>query len=233
MLARLAEALGTGNLDHRIAEHDLSDGAVAQPFAMPSAEIEQADAIVLVGSNLRHELPLLHQRMRKAWTRGAKVYAVNPVDFDFAFDIAAGKQHRRAVEAGRRARLDSDARCDALKDATRRRGHRRRACAENGVRKRAAIRAAASRISRRRPTPRCAAFRRARTRLAWRGSGVLPQTRGALDMLAEPRGAYVLYGIEPGLDFADQCHRAQGPGRSAGRGIQPLRLRFDASASPT
>src|SRR3546814_13741986 len=28
---------------------------------------------------------------RKAWKRGAKVHVVNPVDFDFAFDIA-GKQ---------------------------------------------------------------------------------------------------------------------------------------------
>ncbi|MGO4782037.1 NADH-quinone oxidoreductase subunit G, partial [Lysobacter sp. 2RAB21] len=43
---------------------------------------------VIVGSNLRQELPLVHQRVRKAWTRGAKVHVVNPVDFDFTFDIA-------------------------------------------------------------------------------------------------------------------------------------------------
>ena len=55
---------------------------------MPVADIDQADVIVIVGSNLRHELPLLHQRVRKAWTRGAKVYVVNPVDFDFTFDLA-------------------------------------------------------------------------------------------------------------------------------------------------
>ena len=30
LLARLAEGLGTGNLDHRIGQHDLSDGAVAE-----------------------------------------------------------------------------------------------------------------------------------------------------------------------------------------------------------
>lgn len=33
--------------------------------------------------------------------------------------------------------------------------------------------------------------------------GVLPTARGVAGMLAQPRQAYVLYGIEPGLDFAD------------------------------
>ena len=34
--------------------------------------------------------------------------------------------------------------------------------------------------------------------------GVLPTARDAQSMLREPRAAYVVYGIEPGLDFADQ-----------------------------
>ncbi|RZA17060.1 MAG: hypothetical protein EOP93_14110 [Lysobacteraceae bacterium] len=34
--------------------------------------------------------------------------------------------------------------------------------------------------------------------------GVLPASRDAQAMLRDPRAAYVLYGIEPGLDFADQ-----------------------------
>src|SRR3546814_102185 len=92
LLARLADALGTGNIDHRIAQHDLSDGASAEAFGMPVAEIENADVILIVGSQLRFEVPRLHQRVRKAWKRGAKVHVVNPVDFDFAFDIA-GKQN--------------------------------------------------------------------------------------------------------------------------------------------
>src|SRR3546814_13239039 len=49
LLARLAEALGTGNLDHRIAQHDLSDGASAEAFGMPVAGIENADVILIVG----------------------------------------------------------------------------------------------------------------------------------------------------------------------------------------
>ena len=61
-------------------------------FGLPLAEIEGADRIVVLGSNIRHELPLLHARLRKAQTtKGAKIHVVNPVDFDFAFSIA-GKQ---------------------------------------------------------------------------------------------------------------------------------------------
>src|SRR5690606_24658027 len=36
-------------------------------------------------------------------------------------------------------------------------------------------------------------------------AGVLPASRDARAMLEQPRSAYVLYGIEPGLDFADQA----------------------------
>src|SRR5690606_24272604 len=114
LLARLAEGVGTGNIDHRIAQHDLSDGAVAEAFAMPVADIDQADAIVIVGSNLRHEVPLLHQRVRKAWRRGAKVHVVGPVDFEFAFDIAS----KTIVAPSRLAEaLGSAGLADAVRDA--------------------------------------------------------------------------------------------------------------------
>jgi NADH-quinone oxidoreductase subunit G len=38
---------------------------------------------------------------------------------------------------------------------------------------------------------------------AWRAHGVLPAGAMWPAMFAEPRKAYVMYGIEPGLDFAD------------------------------
>src|SRR5690606_19457794 len=55
LVARLAAGLGTGHLGHRTAQHGLSDGAVAEVFGMPVDGIEQAVAIVIVGSNLRAE----------------------------------------------------------------------------------------------------------------------------------------------------------------------------------
>jgi NADH-quinone oxidoreductase subunit G len=197
LLARLAEALGTGNIDHRISQHDLSDAAVAETFGMPVSDLANADAIVIVGSNLRQEVPLLHARVRKAWTRGAKVHVVNPVDFDFTFKAASS----RLVAPSQMAATLADAGLrDALKNAT-------RAVviiggvAESGpyaaaVRKAAAEFAAATNASLCRIPQGANAVGLAK-------HGVLPRSRDAQSMLAQPRSAYVLYGIEPGLDFAD------------------------------
>ncbi|WP_242104227.1 NADH-quinone oxidoreductase subunit NuoG [Lysobacter sp. M2-1] len=195
LLARLAEVLGTGNLDHRIAQQDLSDGAIAEAFATPSAEIEQADAIVIVGSQLRHELPLLHQRVRKAFRRGAKVHVVNPVDFDFAFDLAS----KRVVPPSQLA--------DAL-DQVDLGGANAPvvivgAVAESGPHA-SAIRAAATAFAKAANATLCRIPQGANA-LGLARAGVLPASRDAQAMLREPRAAYVIYGIEPGLDFADQA----------------------------
>jgi NADH-quinone oxidoreductase subunit G len=88
LLAKVIGGLGGVHIDHRLRQLDPSDGAVAAAFEMPVADIEKAGAILLVGCNLRHELPLVSHRVRKAWQHGAKVYAINPLDFDFNFDLA-------------------------------------------------------------------------------------------------------------------------------------------------
>ncbi len=198
LLARMAEALGTGNLDHRIGQRDLSDGAVAEQFAMPVADIEHADAIVIVGSHLRHEVPLLHHRVRKAWSRGAKVHLVNPVDFESTFDIAS----KQIVPPSRlAAALGSQALADALA-GTSRAVVIVGALAENGLHA-AEIREAAAAFAARHGAGLCRIPQGANA-LGLARTGVLPASRDANAMLAEPRSGYVIYGIEPGLDFADQ-----------------------------
>jgi len=194
LLARLGEALGTGNLDHRIGQHDLSDGASAQAFAMPVTEIEQADAIVILGSHLRHEVPLLHARVRKAATRGTKVHVVNPVDFDFAFGIASKQIVPPSQLASALSTLD-------LGDV----GHVALivgGVAENGPHA-AAIRAATDAFVERTGAKLCRIPQGANA-LGLSRHGVLPVSRDAQAMLREPRSAYLIHGIEPGLDFADQ-----------------------------
>ena len=198
LLARLANGLGSGNLDHRIFNHDFSDGAVAEPFAMPLADIEQADAIVLFGSNIRHELPLLHQRIRKANThRKARVYAVNPVDFDFAFSLAG----KRIVAPSKLAGALNDAAIiDAVKGASRPVlivG----ALAENHPQA-ASLRSAAKAFADATGAALCRIPQGANA-VGLARNGVLPSRRDVAGMFAEPRAAYVIYGIEPGLDFAD------------------------------
>ena len=196
LLARLAEALGTGNLDHRIGQQDLSDGAVAEAFAMPVADIEQADAIVIVGSQLRFELPLLHQRVRKASLRGAKVHVVNPVDFDFTFDVASKQIVPPSQLAGALATVDLE-------------GASRAVVIVGGL--------AESRRTCQRDPHGCARLRQGEQRGAVPCSAgcqctrpgalrrVAVSSRDAQAMLADARSAYVIYGIEPGLDFADQA----------------------------
>jgi NADH-quinone oxidoreductase subunit G len=194
LLARLAEALGTGNLDHRIAQQELSAGAVAEPFAMPVADIEQADAIVIVGSNLRHELPLVHARVRKATLRGAKVHVVNPVDFDFAFEVAS-----KAIVAP--SQLAGALRGVSLAGAT------RPVVIVGGVAESGAQAAAVRKAARDFAAANNAALCRipqGANALGLARQGVLPRSRDARAMLSDARGAYIVYGIEPGLDFADQ-----------------------------
>ena len=194
LLARLADALGTGNLDHRIGQLDLSDGAQAEAFAMPVAELEQADAIVVVGSNLRFEVPLLHQRLRKAAKRGAKIHVLNPVDFDFTFAIASKRIVPPSQLASALAQVDVG---DASNIAVIVGG-----VAENSVHA-AAIRVAAAEFVAANNAKLCRIPQGANA-LGLSRHGVLPHARDAQSMLRDARGAYVVYGLEPGLDFADQ-----------------------------
>ena len=197
LLAKLAAGLGTGNLDHRIFNRDFSDGATAQPFALPLADIERADVIVLVGTNIRHELPLLHQRIRKANGKGAKVHVVNPVEFDFAFNQAS----KRIVPPSQIAAALSDA---GLRDVAK--GANYAVVIVGGIAENhpaaAQIRAAAADFAAATGASLCRIPQGANA-VGLSRNGVLPAQRDVAGMFAEPRSAYVIYGIEPGLDFAD------------------------------
>nr|WP_225591052.1 NADH-quinone oxidoreductase subunit NuoG [Pseudoxanthomonas sp. PXM03] len=197
LLAKLADGLGTGNLDHRINNRDFSDGAVAEPFALPLAEIEQADVIVLFGTNIRHELPLLHQRIRKAVRKGAKVHVVNPVDFDFAFGIAG----KHIVAPSKLGAALNDAALRDVAEAANRAVVIVGGIVENHPQA-AALRSAAADFVAATGASLCRIPQGANA-LGLARHGVLPSGRDVAGMFAEPRNAYVIYGIEPGLDFAD------------------------------
>ncbi|MDE2407863.1 MAG: NADH-quinone oxidoreductase subunit NuoG [Xanthomonadaceae bacterium] len=204
LLARLAAGLNSGNLDHRIGQLDLSDGAVAEAFGMPVAEIEQADAIVIVGSNVRHEVPLLHQRIRKAFKRGARIHVVNPVDFEFTFGLASKAivppSQLAAALAG--VEVGDSGNVAVIVGGV----------AENGPHA-AAIRSAAAAFCTAKNAKLCRIPQGANA-VGLSRLGVLPTARDAQAMLREPRQAYVLYGIEPGLDFADQQVAMQALGKA-------------------
>jgi NADH-quinone oxidoreductase subunit G len=89
LLMRLARGLGSAHVDHRLRQLDFADNAVATRFELPVAEVSQVKAALLVGSDLRHEMPLLNHRLHQATKVGAKVFAVNPADFEFNYKLAA------------------------------------------------------------------------------------------------------------------------------------------------
>ncbi|HQT03771.1 MAG: hypothetical protein B7X52_00205 [Thiotrichales bacterium 34-46-19] len=90
LLQQLLSAKGCHNVDHRLHQQDFAaDAAGVMPYlAMPIEQVEKVKAALLIGSNLRHEQPLLNQRLRKATQMRAKVMAINPVDFDLSYRLS-------------------------------------------------------------------------------------------------------------------------------------------------
>jgi NADH-quinone oxidoreductase subunit G len=91
LLQQLAAGLGTSNIDHRLRQQDFSGDAAdpAMPYLGGSiAEVDTLQSLLVVGSNLRHELPLLAHRVRKAAQAGAKVWFLNPAQFEYLFPVA-------------------------------------------------------------------------------------------------------------------------------------------------
>ena len=91
LLAKLMRGLGSQNMDYRLRQQDFrADGAMSIPLLGDSiASLEQAKTVLLIGSNIRKEQPLLATRLRKAVKNGASVSAINSTKFDFAFPLQA------------------------------------------------------------------------------------------------------------------------------------------------
>jgi NADH-quinone oxidoreductase subunit G len=91
LLARLADHLGTGNIDHRVERRDFSDqenDALFPWLGCDIAEIEEYDAIFVVGANLRKEVPILAHRVRKAALAGANISFASSEEHEYFFDVA-------------------------------------------------------------------------------------------------------------------------------------------------
>jgi NADH-quinone oxidoreductase subunit G len=73
LLSRIAEHLGTANIDHRIDRRDFSDqdnDPIYPWLGCDIADIEQQNAVFVIGSNIRAEAPILAHRLRKAALAG-------------------------------------------------------------------------------------------------------------------------------------------------------------------
>jgi len=91
LLQKLVRGIGARDLDHRVRMQDFRDQAQDPLFpslGFPIAEIESQDAVLVIGSSLRREAPILAHRLRKAARRGTKVAFVNPARFEYLFPVA-------------------------------------------------------------------------------------------------------------------------------------------------
>ncbi|BBP43936.1 NADH-quinone oxidoreductase subunit NuoG [Thiosulfativibrio zosterae] len=90
LLKKFTNTLGTKNTETRLKQVDFSMDSLG--FFTPKLnhtfpEVEQLKSVLLVGSYLRKELPLLNHRVRKAQLNGAQVFTINPEKFDVNFDL--------------------------------------------------------------------------------------------------------------------------------------------------
>ena len=111
LLAQLVRGLGSDRIDHRLRVQDFSDGGPSgATFEMSVEDVARVSAALIIGSNVRHEMPLLNHRLRHASrhdaskhpasnpahydiseVHGAKIFAINPVRFEYNFELAGEK----------------------------------------------------------------------------------------------------------------------------------------------
>lgn len=92
LLQKLMRELGVNNLDHRLQQTDFRDQqnlAISPKNSLAYADLDHVSAALLIGCNIHREVPLAGVRLRKAFRNGASLFAINPVDYDYHFDIKA------------------------------------------------------------------------------------------------------------------------------------------------
>ena len=92
LLGRLMRGLGSDNIDHRLRQSDFSADAArsgARWLGMPVAQIDTLDRLLLVGSFLRKDHPLLSARVRAAARKGCQVSVVHGADDDLLMPVAS------------------------------------------------------------------------------------------------------------------------------------------------
>jgi NADH-quinone oxidoreductase subunit G len=89
---RVTRGLGSNNVDHRLRRSDVRDQQMDPVFpwlGSSVADLETLSSVLVVGSNLRREVPLLAHRLRKAAVkRGTAVSFINPQKYEYLFPVA-------------------------------------------------------------------------------------------------------------------------------------------------
>ena len=92
LLQALARGIGVNNIDHRLRQVDFTDqdnAPLCPTLGQPVAALEAVNAALVIGGNPRKDQPIIGHRLRKAATAGAQVMFINPIDYEFLFDVHA------------------------------------------------------------------------------------------------------------------------------------------------
>jgi NADH-quinone oxidoreductase subunit G len=92
LLQRITRHLGSDNIDYRLRQRDFRDQASdarAPLLGCSVAELDTRQGMLVVGSNLRMEVPIVAHRIRKAARKGASVAFLNPAVYGYYFKPAA------------------------------------------------------------------------------------------------------------------------------------------------
>ena len=85
LAARLTRALGSDNVDFRLRQTDFrgdGQGAGIPWLGLPIAELDALERVLVVGSFLRKDHPLVAQRLRQAARKGAEISLLHSVADD-------------------------------------------------------------------------------------------------------------------------------------------------------
>jgi len=90
LLQKLLRAMGSGNIDHRLRQSDFRADKKMQgvPWLGTSiADISHLKSVLIIGSTLRKDHPLIALRLRQAVKNGMQLNIVNPIDDDLLVNV--------------------------------------------------------------------------------------------------------------------------------------------------
>jgi len=90
LLQKMMRGMGSANVDSRLRQTDFAlDGKIKPWLGMKIAEFSKLQDVLLIGSFLRKDHPLLAARLRQAVKKGANVSVLHAADDDLLMPLAA------------------------------------------------------------------------------------------------------------------------------------------------
>ncbi|HIH2762414.1 MAG TPA: molybdopterin-dependent oxidoreductase [Candidatus Azoamicus sp.] len=89
VLQKLIRSIGSNNIDHRLNQLDFSNQEKFPLFPgldIDIENIEKLDSVLIIGSNITKEQPIIGIKLRKIIANGGKVFTINPIDFNLSIN---------------------------------------------------------------------------------------------------------------------------------------------------